>query len=68
MAWQRPATRAVELAIQFLRDHTTVTSALIRVDPLNFASTAVAARFSFTLTSHAGPHGELDRYERSVAD
>lgn len=44
------ATRAVRLAVEFLRPEATVHSALIRADPANASSAAVAIRAGFKLT------------------
>ncbi|HZA16635.1 MAG TPA: GNAT family N-acetyltransferase [Pseudonocardiaceae bacterium] len=43
------ATRAVLLAIRFLHERTNIEQALIRVDPANTASSAVARRAGFRL-------------------
>jgi len=43
----------VNLAVDFLRDYTSAQTALIRVDPDNPRSAAVASRAGFTLTTSA---------------
>ncbi|MBT2532429.1 GNAT family N-acetyltransferase [Arthrobacter sp. ISL-48] len=58
------ATRAVSLAVEFLRPDATVYSALIRVEPANASSAAVAVRAGFTLASRAAETGDgHDWYE-----
>lgn len=58
------ATRAVRLALEFLRPETTVHSALIRADPGNLSSAAVAVRADFKLTKPAAETGDgHDWYE-----
>jgi RimJ/RimL family protein N-acetyltransferase len=47
------ATRAVRLALEFLRPEATVRSALIRADPGNLSSAAVAVRAGFKLAKPA---------------
>lgn len=47
------ATRAVRLALKFLRPEATVHSALIRADPANLSSAAVAIRAGFKLARPA---------------
>lgn len=61
------ATRAVVLAMEFLRHHTDATSAQIRVMPGNPRSAAVALRAGFTLVcaSGASPDGH-DWFQRDV--
>lgn len=61
------ATRAVNLALGFLRTHTSARTALIRVDPANSQSAAVAVRAGFTLTTPAAESVDrLDWYERDI--
>lgn len=63
------ATRAVDLAMEFLRRHTDATSALIRALPGNPRSATVALRAGFTLVcaagdspdGHAWHHREVER-------
>ena len=58
------ATRAVGLAVEFLRSNPTVHSALVRVEPANAPSAAVAIRAGFTLTTPAAETGDgHDWYE-----
>lgn len=66
--WRRRglATRAVNLSLQFLRDHTDAREALIRADPRNRASGDVARRAGFTLVRPAGGADPMDHYERDV--
>lgn len=47
------ATRAVNLALEFLRSQAGVNSALIRVEPGNASSVFVAMRAGFTLVAHS---------------
>lgn len=61
------ATRAVNLALKFLRTGTTVRSALIRTEPANLSSAAVAVRARFTLTAPAAKAGDgHDWYEHAL--
>lgn len=60
------ATRAVNLALRFLRDHTDVGEALIRTDPRNQASAEVACRAGFTQVAAGNGAGSMDHYERPV--
>lgn len=60
------ATRAVNLALRFLRDYTDAEEALIRADPRNQASVEVARRTGFTLVAASDGVGSLDHYERPV--
>lgn len=58
------ATRAVRLALEFLRPEATVRWALIRADPENVSSTAVAVRAGFKLSKPAAETGDAhDWYE-----
>lgn len=58
------ATRAVSLAVEFMRPDATVHTALIRVEPANASSAAVAVRAGFTLASRAAETGDgHDWYE-----
>jgi RimJ/RimL family protein N-acetyltransferase len=58
------ATRAVRLALEFLRPEATVHSALIRANPGNVASAAVAVRAGFKLAKPAAETGDgHDWYE-----
>jgi RimJ/RimL family protein N-acetyltransferase len=58
------ATRAVHLALKYLRTSATVRSALIRVEPANLSSAAVAVRAGFALTTPAAETGDgHDWYE-----
>lgn len=61
------ATRAVLLGVEFLRKHTSIDQALIRVDPANRASSAVArgAGFEHVRTVHEDS-GELAWFTRNV--
>jgi RimJ/RimL family protein N-acetyltransferase len=59
------ATRAVLLALRFLLQHTDIDEALIRVDPRNTASAAVAERAHFR---HIGKGNEPENYEWFVRD
>jgi RimJ/RimL family protein N-acetyltransferase len=54
------AIRAVLLAVRFLVQHTDIEEALIRVDPFNTASAAVAERADFR---HIGKGNESENYE-----
>lgn len=61
------ATRAVSLALEFLRRHASVRSALIRVEPGNVSSAAVAIRAGFTLTTPVAETGDgHDWYEHAL--
>lgn len=62
------ATRAVLLGCEFLLGHPEITRALIRVDPLNGPSVAVAVRCGF-LWSHRKPAylGGYDCYYRDLS-
>lgn len=61
------ATRAVNLALDFLRPNAAVRSALIRVEPDNASSAAVATRTGFTLTARATETADgHDWYEHVV--
>ncbi len=61
------ATSAVHLALDFLRTNRAIQSALIRVDPDNPRSAAVAMRAGFTLTMRASDTDDgHDWYEREV--
>jgi RimJ/RimL family protein N-acetyltransferase len=61
------ATRAVHLALDFLRPNRAIKSALIRVNPDNPRSAAVAMRAGFTLTMRAYDTDDgHDWYEREV--
>lgn len=58
------ATRAVRLALEFLRPAASVHSALIRADPGNVSSAAVAVRAGFKLVKPAAENGDgHDWYE-----
>jgi RimJ/RimL family protein N-acetyltransferase len=59
------ATRAVLLAVCFLVRHPQIEEALIRVDPRNSASAAVARRAHFR---HIGKVNKSDNYEWFVRD
>jgi RimJ/RimL family protein N-acetyltransferase len=59
------ATRAVLLAVRFLLQHTHIEEALIRVDPHNSASAAVARRAHFR---HIGKDNASENYEWFVRD
>lgn len=68
-AWrgQGVATRAVLLAMCFLRERTDVDEALIRVDPRNRAAAAVARRAGFALIGRATEESaDLDWYAKPV--
>lgn len=61
------ATRAVQLALDFLCTDPAIQSALIRVDPRNPRSAAVALRAGFTLAMRAFETDDgHDWYEREV--
>ncbi|MDQ3765718.1 MAG: GNAT family N-acetyltransferase [Actinomycetota bacterium] len=62
------ATRAVLLAVRSLHERTNIKQALIRVDPANTASSAVARRAGFRLaeTTFQAERGELDWFIRNV--
>ena len=61
------ATRAVSLAVEFLRPVFTVGSALIRVEPANASSAAVAVRAGFSLVTKAAETGDgHDWYEYAL--
>jgi RimJ/RimL family protein N-acetyltransferase len=61
------ATRAVSLALEFLRRDASVRSALIRVEPGNVSSAAVAIRAGFTLTAPVAETGDgHDWYEHAL--
>lgn len=61
------ATRAVNLALEFLGPFVTVRSALIRVEPGNVSSAAVAIRAGFTLTTPAAASGDgHDWYDHAL--
>lgn len=61
------ATRAVYLALEFLRSKAAVRTALIRVEAGNLPSAAVAVRAGFTLTARTVEPGDcLDWYESEV--
>jgi RimJ/RimL family protein N-acetyltransferase len=61
------ATRAVSLAREFLHRNASVRSALIRVEPGNVSSAAVAIRAGFTLTTPVAETGDgLDWYEHAI--
>jgi len=60
------ASRAVQLALRFLRDRTDAREALIRTDPLNQSSAEVARRTGFVLLTSADGDGSMDHYVRAV--
>ncbi|MFI6216001.1 GNAT family N-acetyltransferase [Nocardia brasiliensis] len=63
------ATRAVELACRYLRTADLATYAVIRVDPDNHASAAVALRAGFFYSHHtaaSADEGPIDCYLRAV--
>lgn len=63
------ATRALNLTLEFLRAQSAVNLALIRVEPANVASSAVALRAGFTLTAQSTEITDgHDWYERRVRD
>lgn len=63
------ATRAVGLAVEFLRADATVGSALIRVEPANVSSAAVAIRAGFSLATPATETGDgHDWYEHVLRE
>jgi RimJ/RimL family protein N-acetyltransferase len=62
-------TRAVRLAVEFLRANATVRSALIRVEPANVSSAAVAIRAGFSLATSAAETGDgHDWYEHVLRE
>lgn len=69
-AWrgQGLATRAVLLAVRFLREHTEAEQALIRTDPVNTSSCAVARRAGFHAVGKAPTDAqeELEWFLRTV--
>jgi RimJ/RimL family protein N-acetyltransferase len=61
------ATRAVSLALEFLRQSSSVRSAVIRVEPENLLSAGVAIRAGFALSRPAAENGDgLDWYEHTL--
>jgi RimJ/RimL family protein N-acetyltransferase len=66
--WRRRgfATRAVNLSLQFLREHTDAREALIRSDPGNRASALVAEGTGFTTVPLVSDHGGMIHFERAV--
>lgn len=62
------ATRAVLLAVRFLREHTEAQQALIRADPVNTSSCAVARRAGFHSvgTAPADSQEKLEWFLRRV--
>ncbi|MET0692345.1 MAG: GNAT family N-acetyltransferase [Propionibacteriaceae bacterium] len=66
--WRRRgfATRAVNLSIQFLRDHTDAQEALIRTERANRASAMVAERAGFTAVPQLSDHQGMIHFERMV--
>ncbi|ALE07736.1 hypothetical protein AL755_10520 [Arthrobacter sp. ERGS1:01] len=61
------ATRAVNLALEFLRSKAAIRTALIRVEPGNLPSAAVAVRAGFTLSARSmEADAGLDRYECEI--
>jgi RimJ/RimL family protein N-acetyltransferase len=57
------ATRAVALMLEFLRTRPDAREAVIRAEPANAASVAVARKAGFR---YAGRHGDHDEYRRSL--
>lgn len=61
------ATRAVNLALDFLRPDPSIRRALIRVDPRNASSGSLAIRAGFVLTAGAAETADgHDWYERDI--
>jgi ADP-ribose pyrophosphatase YjhB (NUDIX family) len=61
------ATRAVRLLVEWLRERGDVREAVIRADPGNPASSAVARAAGFTYRGHtADEHGDLDWFVRDL--
>lgn len=60
------ATRAVTLALAFLRDHTDARVAVIRTDRANHTSAAVGRRTGFVAVPPLDAADGMDRFERAL--